>query len=105
MPAAIADASAAVSASLAADLRPSWLAVQAAGEAAGQHPMEWPSWAKYVRSLDRALLIVTGEGRRGDTHEEVAIGVVGLLGYRKISRKYYAKSEKGGWKGSEAKSA
>jgi len=32
-------------------------------------------------------------------------GVVGLLGYRKISRKYYAKSEKGGWKGSEAKSA
>ena len=69
-----------VSASLAADLRPSWLAVQAAGEAAGQHPMEWPSWAKYVRSLDRALLIVTGEGRRGDTHEEVAIGFVGLLG-------------------------
>lgn len=31
-------------------------------------------------------------------------GAVAVLGYRKISGKYYAKSEKGGWKGSEGKS-
>lgn len=31
-------------------------------------------------------------------------GAVGLLGYRKITGQYYAKSEKGGWKGNEAKS-
>ncbi|KAL1515913.1 hypothetical protein AB1Y20_002527 [Prymnesium parvum] len=40
---------------------------------------EWPAWARYLHSFDRALLIVTGEGVRGETHEEIAISCVGLL--------------------------
>ena len=35
---------------------------------------------RYVHACDRGLLIIHGEGDHGDTHEEVAIGFVGLLG-------------------------
>jgi len=36
-------------------------------------------WARYVRSFDRALLIMVGEGYHGTTHAEIAISCVGLL--------------------------
>ena len=39
----------------------------------------WPPWARYFRSLDHAALIVIGEGKRGDTHEEAVLGLLGLL--------------------------
>ena len=41
---------------------------------------QWALWVKYMRSLNRALLIVVGEGAHGETHEEIAISTVGLLG-------------------------
>ena len=40
---------------------------------------ERPLWARYVRSLDRALLIMLGEGVHGETDLEVLISMIGLL--------------------------
>ena len=38
-----------------------------------------PAWARYVRSLDRALLIVLGEGVDRETDAEIALSLLGLL--------------------------
>jgi CRP-like cAMP-binding protein len=38
-----------------------------------------PLWARYVRSFDRGLLIVLGEGTHGETDIEILISTIGLL--------------------------
>ena len=57
-------------------------------ESEAERPRTWvelseingrPYWARYVRSLDRALLIVLGEGEHGETDLEVLISMFGLL--------------------------
>ena len=60
--------------------RPSW--VHDAAEAASAQGVEWPwpLWARYMRSFDRGLLTVLGEGLRGEAHEEVALALTGLMG-------------------------
>ena len=40
---------------------------------------ERPLWARYVRSFDRALLVVLGEGVHGETDTEVLVSMLGLL--------------------------
>lgn len=38
-----------------------------------------PLWARYVRSFDRGLLIVLGEGGHGETDVEILVSTLGLL--------------------------
>ena len=40
-----------------------------------------PLWSRYVRSFDRGLLIVIGEGEHGETDAEVLISLVGYVTY------------------------
>lgn len=38
-----------------------------------------PMWARYLRSFDRGLLVVMGEGVHGRTDAEIAVSLIGLL--------------------------
>lgn len=39
----------------------------------------WPTWERYVRAFDRALLISLADGNHGSTPEEIALSALGLL--------------------------
>ena len=53
------------------DAMDAWVAVSGVDER--------PLWARYVRSFDRGLLVVLGEGGHGETDVEIAVSMVGLL--------------------------
>ena len=58
--------------------RTTWLSLDDGGSSSWA---DWPWWARYARALEHALLIVMNNGvPDGVTHEEVVLGLVGLLG-------------------------
>ena len=48
-------------------------------EAVCEHWADWPFWARYVRSVDRAALRVLGNDLGQHSHAETALGLVGTL--------------------------